>query len=302
MAKRSSARYLPGIGLYKFQQGVLGEGIDAIVRKAVPESDPATVFVVKIVSLISLAENKRFDGFQQSLQILRRLSHPGIVRLREVLRDSLWNYVILEYCPNSLRSYISERKKLEIPEARRLMIEILEALKYVHAQGVAHRDLKPENILLTAERAAKISDFGFAVVLDGKGLCTGSIGTPGYTSPECLSGKPYDGRKSDVWSAGLVLYAMVVGRLPWDTANPKQIANQIRRGRFEIPSVFGAGFARVIQSMLRADVKKRASADEVLTDPWLLGEEGAGQFGAMKGKVAVLEPTLGDDENWWAYE
>jgi hypothetical protein len=93
---------------------------------------------------------------------------------------------------------------------------------------------------------------------------------------------------------------MVVGRLPWDTANPKQIAHQIRRGRFEIPAVFGAGFARVIQTMLNADVKKRASVDEVLTDPWLLGEEEAAPFGAMKGKAAMLEPTLGDDENWWA--
>jgi serine/threonine protein kinase len=119
MAKKSSARYLPGIGPYKFQQGVLGEGSDAVVRKAVLKGEAGSVFAVKIVSLVSLGENKRFDAFQQSLQILQRLSHPGLVGLRGVLRDSLWNYVVLEYCPSSLRASISERKKLEILEARR---------------------------------------------------------------------------------------------------------------------------------------------------------------------------------------
>jgi serine/threonine protein kinase len=104
----------------------------------------------------------------------------------------------------------------------------------------------------------------FSVTIDSRGLCTGGVGTPGYTSPECLSGKPYDGRKSDVWSLGLILCAMVVGRLPWDTTNQRQIANQIKSGRFEIPSIYGSGFARVMQSILATDVKKRCSVKDLL--------------------------------------
>jgi serine/threonine protein kinase len=218
-------------------------------------------------------EHKGFERFQLSLQILQRLVHPGIVALHEVLKDSLYYYVILEYCPGSLKSYIGDRKKLDLPVARQFFTEILEALDFVHNQGIAHRDLKPDNILLDESNHSKMNDFGFSVGVDKHGMCTGSVGTPGYTSPECLSGKPYDGRKSDVWSAGVMLYAMVVGRLPWDTHHQRQVANQIKSGRFEIPSIYGAGFSRVIQAMLTTDVKKRASVKDVLRDPWITGVE-----------------------------
>jgi serine/threonine protein kinase len=273
IGKKSAARYLTDVAHYQFSD-LLGEGTDSVVRKAVSSRDPSTVYAVKIIPKIILVEHKGFERFQLSLQILQRLSHPGIVALHEVLKDALYYYVVLEFCAGgSLREYVTDHKKVDLALARHFFVQILTALQYVHEQGVAHRDLKPENILLASPDQSKISDFGFAVFTDAHGLCTGSVGTPGFTSPECLSRKPYDGRKSDVWSAGLIFYAMVIGRLPWDTQNHRQIANQIKSGRFEIPPIYGAGFSRVIQAMLNPDVKKRVSVHEILEDPWLAGVE-----------------------------
>jgi serine/threonine protein kinase len=273
IGKKSAARYLKGVAHYQFSD-ILGEGTDSVVRKGISSTDPSAIWAVKIVPKIILVDQKGLERFQLSLEILQRLVHPGIVGLHEVLKDGLYYYVVLEFCSGgSLRSYIVSHKKLNLSEARSLFFQILTALQYVHDQGVAHRDLKPENILLDSANQTKINDFGFGRFGDARALCTGSVGTPGYTSPECLSGKPYDGLKSDVWSAGLILYAMVTGRLPWDTQNKRQIANQIKSGRFEIPTIYGAGFSRVIRAMLNPDVERRVSVREILEDPWITGIE-----------------------------
>jgi serine/threonine protein kinase len=289
IGKKSTARYLTGVAHYQFSD-VLGEGTDSVVRKAVSSTDPSAVYAVKIIPKMMLIEHKGFERFQLSLQILQRLVHPGIVGLHEVLKDGLYYYVVLEFCSGgSLGEYVKGHKKLDVSEARHFFIEILDALRYVHDQGVAHRDLKPENILLDSAKRSKVNDFGFAVFPDARGLCTGCVGTPGFTSPECLSGKPYDGRKSDVWSMGLILYQMVTGRLPWDTQNQRQIANQIKSGRFEIPTIYGAGFSRVIQAMLNPDVKRRVSVKDILEDPWIAGVE--------RPTAGVTEPTEHSDED-----
>jgi serine/threonine protein kinase len=292
IGKKSTARYLQGVAHYQFTD-ILGEGTDSVVRKAISSENPSITYACKIIPKMNLVEHKGFERFQVSLQILQRLVHPGIVALHEVLKDGLYYYVVLEYCPGgSLTSHIGERKKLDLAVARTLFIEILEALQYVHEQGIAHRDLKPDNILFNEANHTKLNDFGFSVGVDSHGLCTGAVGTPGYMSPECLSGKPYNGRKSDVWSAGLMLYAMVVGRLPWDTQNQRQMANQIKKGRFEIPSAYGEGFSRVIHSMLTTDPRRRASVKDILQDPWISGIE------EVRDAVPAKREEDGPEEDW----
>jgi serine/threonine protein kinase len=198
IAEKSAGRYLEEVSHYQLSD-VIGEGADSIVRKAVTPFSPSRTFVCKIIPKAILVENEGFERFQISLQILQRLVHPGIVALHEVLKDPLHYFIVLEYCPGgALSSYLSEHKQIDIPETRQLFVQILEALKFVHDQGVAHRDIKPGNILLNSENQAKLSDFGVSAILDAHGLCTGAVGTPGFRSPECVSGKPYDGRKSDM--------------------------------------------------------------------------------------------------------
>jgi serine/threonine protein kinase len=271
-ANKAAARTLSGVSHYRFSDE-LGEGADAVVRMATSEEHPGAVFACKIVPKPALLEGNGFERFQQSMEIIQELQHPGIVCLHEVLKDALFYYIVLEYYPGILGKFISRRNRLQLAEVRRIFLELLAALAYVHSHNIAHRDLNPDNVLLDEDLSPRLADFGCAARLDSKGLCTGTAGTPGFTSPECLGGKAYDGRKSDVWSAGVILYGLLVGRLPWDSGNQRQMANQIKSGRFEIPPRHGTGFRRLIKKMMAADARKRISVEEALADPWLAGIE-----------------------------
>jgi serine/threonine protein kinase len=150
------------------------------------------------------------------------------------------------------------------------MRQICSAIQFLHAAGGCHRDLKPENILIDANANCKVSDFDMAEIVGPNALSKLKVGTPGYFSPECLNGIPYNPQKSDVWAVGLIFYAMVIGRLPWDSQNQKQIANQIRHGHFDIPSSYGPEFVRIIKGLLTRDPTHRMELDEVLEDQWMI--------------------------------
>jgi serine/threonine protein kinase len=263
-------RGLSGVSHYRFSDEV-GEGADSVVRLATSERQADAVFACRIIPKPALLDGDGFERFQHSVAVMQRLQHPGIARLHELLKDALFYYVVLEYYPGTLGKHTSRRHRLPLADVRRVFLELLATLAYVHSQNIAHRDLKPDSVLLDDKLSPKLTDFGCAAQLDPKGLCAGAAGTPGFASPECLSGKAHDGRKSDVWSAGVILYALVTCRLPWDSANQRQIANQIRSGRFEISPKHGRGFETLIRKMMAVNPRKRISAEEALTDPWLTG-------------------------------
>lgn len=101
--------------------------------------------------------------------------------------------------------------------------------------GIAHRDLKPENLLLDHKFNIKVTDFGLSNIYPAGKTLTTACGSPSYACPEMLSGKPYDGLLADIWSAGIVLYAMCFGYLPFDNANANELYRLIKQGHFEIP-------------------------------------------------------------------
>lgn len=126
-------------------------------------------------------------------------------------------YFVMEYASNgNLMECIRKKKKLEEEEARRVMVELLDALDYIHSIGVAHRDVKPENILIDRNNTVKLGDFGLGKIYERNGVLNSSRGSPCYASPEMLRGGWYQPSKCDVWSAGVVLYLMVLGTLPFD--------------------------------------------------------------------------------------
>jgi len=200
--------------------GELGRGAMGVVYKA---RDPR---IERTVALKTIAlrgqepeEEEEFrKRFMNEAQAAGRLHHPGIVAIFDVGEDSDNHdpFIVLEYVPGqALNRLLARQKKLPVATALQLGLEIAEALDYAHTQGVTHRDVKPGNIRVTPEGRAKISDFGIAKLNLAHFTLPGKVlGTPAYMAPEQLSGEGADGR-SDLFSLGVILYAMVVGHSPF---------------------------------------------------------------------------------------
>ena len=184
------------------------------------------------------------------------------------------SFIILEYCPNGdFFQFIIENNTLSEPLASYCMVQILEALKYLHNLGIAHRDMKPENILIDANGHLKISDFGLSRYVGNGGLVSTPCGSPCYASPECLSGYPYDGKTNDIWSCGVILYASLTGSMPWTKRNQKQLFDQIRHGDYKVPEIFSSECQSLIKRFLTVDIASRITIDQALQHPFLKNVE-----------------------------
>src|SRR5579871_3531422 len=200
--------------------GELGRGAMGVVYKA---RDPQIdrIVAVKTVSMWGQEpeEEQEFRlRFMNEAQAAGRLHHPGIVAVFDVGEhpESKDPYIVLEYVDGeSLNRILHREKKLALGRALQLAEEVARALDYAHEQGVTHRDIKPGNILVTQEGRSKIADFGIAKLNLAHFTLPGKVlGTPAYMAPEQLSGEGCDGR-SDVFSLGVILYAMVTGHSPF---------------------------------------------------------------------------------------
>lgn len=257
------------IGPYEIR-GTVGEGSFSIV-KLVYHPETREYYACKVIERSRLQKSNLEERFETEIRIHQQLHHPSIVELVDIFKDDNYFYVIMEFCPGGeLFQYIVDRGRLTEPAAMPFIIRILEALKYLHSIGVVHRDLKPENLLLDKMGRVKLSDFGLSRFLKPNGLVDTPCGSPCYASPECLSGKPYDGKKSDCWSVGVIFFAMVTGQLPWTKRNQTQLFEQIRRGEYTIPTALSPMCRDFIANLMKVDLKKRMTADVALNHPFLL--------------------------------
>jgi len=198
----------------------LGRGAMGVVYKA---RDPQIdrLVAVKTVSMWGQDRDEETEfrmRFMNEAQAAGRLHHAGIVSIFDVGEnpENREPYIVLEYVAGeSLNRILAREKKLPLSKALQLAEEIAEALDYAHAQGVVHRDIKPGNILVTEDGHAKVADFGIAKLNLAHFTLPGRVlGTPAYMAPEQLSGEGVDGR-SDLFSLGVILYAMVTGHSPF---------------------------------------------------------------------------------------
>src|SRR5271156_6556267 len=200
--------------------GQLGRGAMGIVYKA---RDPQIdrIVALKTVPLRGQepdAETEYRMRFLNEAKAAGRLHHPGIVSVFDMGEEPEHHdpYIVLEYVPGeALNRMLARLKKIPLTQALQFAVEIAEALDYAHAQGVIHRDVKPGNILITPDGHPKIADFGIAKLNLAHFTLPGKVlGTPAYMAPEQLAGTGVDGR-SDLFSLGVILYAMVAGHSPF---------------------------------------------------------------------------------------
>ncbi|XP_064591113.1 5'-AMP-activated protein kinase catalytic subunit alpha-1-like isoform X4 [Zonotrichia leucophrys gambelii] len=177
--------------------------------------------------------------------------------------------MVMEYVSGGeLFDYICKNGRLDEKESRHLFQQILSGVDYCHRHMVVHRDLKPENVLLDAHMNAKIADFGLSNMMsDGEFLRT-SCGSPNYAAPEVISGRLYAGPEVDIWSSGVILYALLCGTLPFDDDHVPTLFKKICDGIFYTPQYLNPSVSSLLKHMLQVDPMKRATIRNIREHEW----------------------------------
>ncbi|CAL8123801.1 unnamed protein product [Orchesella dallaii] len=204
------------------------------------------------------------------IRIHRNVKHPNIVDFHSYFEDDRFIYILLELCENeSLLQLSQKRGAITEPEVRYFLRQILEGVKYLHEEEkIIHRDLKLGNIFITSGMKLKIGDFGLATELESEDRKY--VGTPNYIAPEIVERIGYD-CKADIWSIGCLLYALLIGKPPFESESLKQTYKKIKAADYEIPEGTNLSLeaTRLIHQCLQLDPSKRPTAREILMDDFI---------------------------------
>lgn len=213
------------------------------------------------------------DRVRQEVAIHARLKHPSILELYTFFEDTNYVYLVLELAHNgALHRFLADKQKtLNEFEAANILSQVTNGLQYLHSNNIMHRDMSMSNLLLTATMHVKIADFGLATQLDQhfESKHTTLCGTPNYISPEVASRSAH-GLPTDVWGIGCLLYTLLVGRPPFDTAGVKSTLTQVVIGNYTIPDHVSAEARDLIQRLLCKDPVKRIRLSDVVTHPFMM--------------------------------
>lgn len=224
---------------------------------------------VKILNRQKIKSLDVVGKIRREIQNLKLFRHPHIIKLYQVISTPTDIFMIMEYVSGGeLFDYIVKHGKLQEHEARRFFQQIISGVDYCHRHMIVHRDLKPENLLLDHNMHVKIADFGLSnMMMDGEFLRT-SCGSPNYAAPEVISGKLYAGPEVDIWSCGVILYALLCGTLPFDDEHVPTLFRKIKSGIFPIPEYLNKSVVSLLCQMLQIDPMKRATIEDIKKHEW----------------------------------
>ncbi|SCW01504.1 LAFE_0E01112g1_1 [Lachancea fermentati] len=252
----------------------LGEG--GFARCFQIKDDGGKIFAAKTVAKISIKSEKTRKKLLSEIQIHKSMKHPNIVQFVDCFEDDTNVYILLEICPNgSLMDLLKRRKVLTEPEVRFFTTQIVGAIKYMHSRRVIHRDLKLGNIFFDRNYNLKIGDFGLAAVLANDRERKYTVcGTPNYIAPEVLTGK-HTGHsyEVDIWSIGVMIYALLIGKPPFQAKEVNIIYERIKTGDYIFPKEKPISTEAIIliKDILSIDPLERPSLDEIIDYVWFRG-------------------------------
>ncbi|KAL9267265.1 CBL-interacting serine/threonine-protein kinase 11-like protein [Drosera capensis] len=226
---------------------------------------------VKSVSKRRVIKSGHVANIKREISIMRRLHHPHIIRLNEVLGSKSKIYFVMDFATGGELFAKVSKGRFSEDLSRRYFRQLISAVGYCHSRGIFHRDLKPENLLLDENWNLKVSDFGLSAVRDqirGDGMLHTMCGTPAYVAPEILSKKGYDGAKADIWSCGVVLFVLSAGFLPFHAENLMSLYRKIHGGQFRCPKSMSPDLKHLLSRLMDTNPETRISIDEILPDPW----------------------------------
>ncbi|OQS05707.1 5'-AMP-activated protein kinase catalytic subunit [Thraustotheca clavata] len=224
---------------------------------------------VKILEKCRILEVADAERVAREIKILKRNYHTN---LYEVIDTSHIIYLIMEFVDGGeMFEHIVKNHRIREKDAVRMFLQIVEGLDYIHKNDVTHRDLKPENLLLQNHPSGlivKIVDFGLSNTHENNRLLRTACGSPCYAAPEMIEGKMYVGPKADIWSLGVILFAMVCGFLPFEDNNTSILYKKILSGQYKAPNYISTVVQDLIRKILETDPVKRFTLDEIREHAW----------------------------------
>ena len=242
----------------------LGQGTFGLVRLGVHIQTKEKV-AIKILEKVKILEQSDKTRVEREINILKSMRHKNIIQLYSVIQSLSSIYLIMEYAEGKeLFDYIVHKQRLDEYEACKFYQQIVSGIEYMHILNIAHRDLKPENLLLDEHKNIKIADFGLSNSYSpSKPLLSTACGSPCYAAPEMISKDYYKGITADIWSTGIVLYAMLCGFLPFEDDNIKILYDKILSGKFEIPKHLSDDAVHLLSNVLCVNEKKRFTISQI---------------------------------------
>lgn len=249
--------------------GTVGEGSFAQVKVALH------LITQTLVAIKILKRGTRKDFLVISeIDLMTSLYHNHVIRLLQIIDTDRKTFLVMEYAAQgSLRKLVNKRGPLGEEEARSIFRELCLAVNYIHSQNIAHRDIKAENVLLDWEGHVKLSDFGLSKRLASGEKAKGFCGTAQYCAPEVFGHTQYDMLPADIWSMGILLYYLVLGKLPYKGTVHSKIRYQILSRSCWIPYHLSPQLRNLLKRLMTIDPTMRPSTTEILAHPWLCHDQ-----------------------------
>lgn len=241
---------------------ILGEGQFGVVRLA---RDLRTGDRVAIKTV------KKADFVAEEVRLQQMMNHEGVVKILQVIEESCHVHIVMEHMGKGDLFDLVSGVQLSEAEARTYFLQIINAVESCHAAKIAHRDLKLENILLDNHNNAKITDFGLAAEMVPGQLLSGCCGSPNYAAPELWTkGAQYHGPEVDVWSCGVVLYALLTGGMAYDADELRSLVRKVTRGKYRVPKTASEEAKDLLAKIFAVDPACRMSIAGIREHAWIV--------------------------------
>ena len=270
------SKFVPGQTKIKHYVFIKQIGAGAFASVWLAEHDTTKLRVaIKTISKSSITSKSSLTRFQREVSLLKNLNHPFISKFYEILEDSNYYFIVMEYVENgNMLDFINKYGRITESQARRYFSQILCVLEYLHKEKfIAHRDLKAENVLLDKYFNVRVIDFGLSNVFtkENPKLST-ACGSPAYASPEMIKGQKYT-KAADIWSAGVLLYSMVAGHLPFDDKNTNTLLQKIIYTECNFPNFMSPPLVDLLRKILKKNPDERIKLDKIKEHVWFSQSE-----------------------------
>lgn len=256
---------------YKIDKEI-GHGSCCLVMSAISKITGNRV-AIKGYDKYKLLTSHRKLYVKREIGAMKLLNHKNIVKLLEVIDTPKEIFLVIELAEGmSLIDYMKSKPNKQIIEKESVIIfkQIMEGINHCHEKNVIHRDIKMDNIIIDKNLNVKIIDFGFSTWINPGQKLKLYCGTPSYMPPEIVTKKEYYGPPVDIWSLGVLLYAMLTGVFPYTGVIEQDIYKNILRGVFNVPSYLSNESKNLINKMIILDPEQRPTAEEVLRNDFFL--------------------------------